>query len=608
MPVKGKPDSLDLGCCCGSTDDLGNLKEALRKYTSEQNYDFLAIPLATPGGQGRGVSFQPSVDSDLVLGREAWNSCIIGSVSDGLDPDSAASETDAAYRCECLATELRWAAHLGLRGILLPPPGAAGGSGCRYACVVNELLLSGLFDGEGMALAMRCPVGDSGWLRWNRFRTLCEHHGRLHVALELEKLSTKPSDSFAKELLRWQGELVRYVIIPGDVFIPNAQGFPVLPKHYKSLLMTLFRHQVKVILSGPDAEFQQRNYVARLFQSLPPPSQAQLFGHTHRDCLQAPLQPLSDNLESETYEVFEQDPVKYAQYEEAIFRFLTKRKEATSQGPVYVMVVGAGRGPLVAASLDAAQRANVEVQVWAVEKNPNAVHTLRHRQRSESSWQNVKVIPEDMRTWQSSQKADVLVSELLGSFGDNELSPECLDGAQRFLADDGVSIPQSYVSSVTPVSTSKLWDELRSTEKLESFETGYVVNLHYAYYPSNAIKELFTFRHPNWNLESNDRYGEAAFEIDVNCIVHGFAGYFDCDLYDGVRISIHPGTFSEGMFSWFPMYFPLRTPISLRKGDQLCSHWWRRHSAGKVWYEWALSEPSATPLHNPGGRSWTMAL
>jgi protein arginine N-methyltransferase 5 len=26
-----------------------------------------------------------------------------------------------------------------------------------------------------------------------------------------------------------------------------------------------------------------------------------------------------------------------------------------------------------------------------------------------------------------------MVSELLGSFGDNELSPECLDGAQRYL-------------------------------------------------------------------------------------------------------------------------------------------------------------------------------
>jgi protein arginine N-methyltransferase 5 len=31
------------------------------------------------------------------------------------------------------------------------------------------------------------------------------------------------------------------------------------------------------------------------------------------------------------------------------------------------------------------------------------------------------------------EKADFLVSELLGSFGDNELSPECLDGAMRFL-------------------------------------------------------------------------------------------------------------------------------------------------------------------------------
>lgn len=52
----------------------------------------------------------------------------------------------------------------------------------------------------------------------------------------------------------------------------------------------------------------------------------------------------------------------------------------------------------------------------------------------------------DMRHWQAPQQADILVSELLGSFGDNELSPECLDGAQRFLKKDGVSIPQSYTS------------------------------------------------------------------------------------------------------------------------------------------------------------------
>ena len=34
------------------------------------------------------------------------------------------------------------------------------------------------------------------------------------------------------------------------------------------------------------------------------------------DYLQAPLQPLMDNLENQTYETFEKDPVKYRQYEE----------------------------------------------------------------------------------------------------------------------------------------------------------------------------------------------------------------------------------------------------------------------------------------------------
>ena len=40
-----------------------------------------------------------------------------------------------------------------------------------------------------------------------------------------------------------------------------------------------------------------------------------------------------------------------------------------------IMVVGAGRGPLVTASLTAAQKAEIQVRVYAVEKNANAVIT-----------------------------------------------------------------------------------------------------------------------------------------------------------------------------------------------------------------------------------------
>jgi protein arginine N-methyltransferase 5 len=122
--------------------------------------------------------------------------------------------------------------------------------------------------------------------------------------------------------------------------------------------------------------------------------------------------------------------------------------EAPSQcGVIVVTVVGAGRGPLVAAALNAARRADVTVRVYAVEKNMNAVITLRNRVITEM-WSNVTVVAGDMRAAAShpGEQADIIVSELLGSWGDNELSPECLDGTVDLLKPGGVSIPCSYTS------------------------------------------------------------------------------------------------------------------------------------------------------------------
>lgn len=39
------------------------------------------------------------------------------------------------------------------------------------------------------------------------------------------------------------------------------------------------------------------------------------------------------------------------------------------------MVVGAGRGPLVRAALNASTKARQRIKIYAVEKNPNAVLT-----------------------------------------------------------------------------------------------------------------------------------------------------------------------------------------------------------------------------------------
>merc|ERR1719487_2868011 len=117
----------------------------------------------------------------------------------------------------------------------------------------------------------------------------------------------------------------------------------------------MFKYKVQVILSGlPEGDGAEAeaskyvDYVARLFQSRPPLTAAEQFELPYLDYLQAPLQPLQDDLESQTYETFERDPVKYVQYEEAIFRCLKRMVADGKAAPLAVMVVGAGRGPLVA--------------------------------------------------------------------------------------------------------------------------------------------------------------------------------------------------------------------------------------------------------------------
>lgn len=103
-----------------------------------------------------------------------------------------------------------------------------------------------------------------------------------------------------------------------------------------------------------------------------------------------------------------------------------------------------------------------------------------------------------MRYFNPDHKADILVSELLGSFGDNELSPECLDGAQHVLKDDGISIPCAYTSYLAPLHSPKMLTEIRAAQPsdktlLYCFETLYVVHLvnQYQIAPAQVCTHLF---------------------------------------------------------------------------------------------------------------------
>lgn len=96
------------------------------------------------------------------------------------------------------------------------------------------------------------------------------------------------------------------------------------------------------------------------------------------DFLEIPLQPLYDNLDAYTYEVFEQDPVKYLAYQQAIERAVVDKVPETEieTHTLILMVVGAGRGPLVRAAINAAEKTKRKIKIFVIEKNPNAVITL----------------------------------------------------------------------------------------------------------------------------------------------------------------------------------------------------------------------------------------
>ncbi|GIL73292.1 hypothetical protein Vretimale_4879 [Volvox reticuliferus] len=522
---------------------------------------------------------------------------------------------------------------------------------------------------NGVGCAFSGPVmpgAMDGWEAWHQVRAQCDHHNLLGAALLVGP--TLPS---LASLDRWCGEPVKAILLPTSVFITNKRGYPVLPKGHQDMLAAFFKLGVQVVLTGeachsvaspanvgaataggtavavgPDGEplgFNITNpgefhplrpyweYLCFLFRRLEAVGEQERQETSYRDYLQVPLQPLQDNLESQTYETFEKDLQKYKLYEEAVYkalkdRYLASTTEAMSpydlpiastscsDGPsrnVVLMVVGAGRGPLVRASMRAAARVGVRLRVYAVEKNPNAIVHIQQMLRSEGWERDVTIVSADMRHWQAPEPAEILVSELLGSFGDNELSPECLDGAQRFLAPGGISIPQSYTSYLAPATSHKLHHDVKSYKDLEHFETPYVVRLH-RHHLLAPTQPLFTFSHPNNDAPiDNSRYATVNFHRDPAAgaaVLHGFAGYFECTLYGDVLLSIHPPSHSENMFSWFPIFFPLREPVYVPAGAPVEMQMWRCCSPHKVWYEWAVTAPVAGPIHNVGGRSYWVGL
>lgn len=379
------------------------------------------------------------------------------------------------------------------------------------------------------------------------------------------------------------------------------------------------------------------SYLRYLQRNQPPKTQLERFGGGFQDYLQSPLQPLTDNLESITYEVFEKDPIKYAWYEQAVAQALRdwkaqKKTTSSEDGAVVIAVVGSGRGPLVTRALNASQSTGIPVRVYAIEKNPNA-YVLLCRHNKQTWGGRVTVVKTDMRAWKGPTqsdgtfgKVDILVSELLGSFADNELSPECLDGVQHVLnPEHGISIPSSYTAHFTPLATPRIWSDLHSRNtSLDpiAFDIPWVVMLsqfdylsvqpgqpetplqltngtkmnHFDLEPPLApiVETAWEFSHPvppsvlaqsslrrggsavggsggftggDGANEHNYRFCQIKFPIQEQGVCHGLGGYFETVLYSGsegpIELSTNPVTMEQKSKDMIS-WFPIFFPLKVR--------------------------------------------
>lgn len=430
-------------------------------------YDSLCLQLTTDKWQERWRSMcigsgSPKSGSENEEVAERWRASPVYDADELNDMDKIPHNTillvspwmeldapDAWVRHDvvmALRQELAFASYLSIHTAIIPAPQPLNRA---HAPAFARALHAALSSSATLSLVVRIPIYYASndfhqpWQTWDLIRSMCEYHPRLSVALDLSPL-LPPALSALVEA--WQAEPISHVFLPASSFISNAKGYPVLPKSTQGLVRNLMTHQpaLTFILSGTEAGIHtkggsaaypqyihhlQRNTVAK-------EGSMEYWARGYGDLLQAPLQPLMDNLQNVTYETFEQDPVKYAHYEEAVYRALMDRKHLER---VVICVAGAGRGPLVKRALNALGRSKtINAKVYVVEKNPNVWVGLQRTFKQED---RVQLIFGDMRTVNVPEPVDMVVSELLGSFGDNELSPECLDGIETCLKRASCHLP-----------------------------------------------------------------------------------------------------------------------------------------------------------------------
>lgn len=627
----------------------------------------------------------------------------IGLLSSWLELESSSNAVrELSY--QVLLNECKYARFVGIDKLIVAPPRELSNLQ-RYAQIISRLLNNEIVSTHPpLLLSVSLPLYEDSdplatWELWHTIRKLCDYHPSLTISLAVPRIRT-PSHV----LNRWLCEPVSCLLVSSSIFATNQYSYPVLHKFNQTLItkfqavngnsqpnsngelciilhgMEKYASQIKggeaayleyvnyllkrgdkqLISHDRGATNEMKNKRTKSGGNNDNNESNKLISHSHLDVysprLMPPLKPNSENLSNYVYSVFEKDTAKYGLYQLAIEKALTKLLSENRSGQLTILIAGAGRGPLVDRTVHLLRhfRCLNEVRIIALEKNPQACLYLQ--KRNFDLWNNrVTIIMEDMRQWRGeSLNVDLCVSELLGSLGCNELSPECLYAVERFHSKPNtIFIPQTYTSYIAPIASPLLHQKLRST--VSGQDSPWVMhNIPYSVL-SSKINELWSFEHPlgknGHNQFSKNVVSE--FKIKFRGELHGLVGFFTAQLYDDITLSTVPDDstvkllpdsqnsgeemntqnashrqdennnsmpgFAEeklagerfkklghtpDMYSWSPLVFPLKQPFNVTDDTELTVFLSRNYSPfeKKTWYEWSMESfvylvVSGSPMH-----------
>ena len=272
---------------------------------------------------------------------------------------------------------------------------------------------------------------------------------------------------------------------------------------------------------------------------------------------------MDENLAQIGYENYYQmlsDRVRMDAFRKAIFK--------TVKAGDIVVDMGAGTGLLGIWALQAGAK-----KVYAIEKT-DAINLAKDIAKANNYLDEIEFINKNSMDVELPERANVLISETLGSFGIDENTIRFTnDARQRFLVDDGILIPQSVEMFVSPVEDTKTYNKIDFWRHIPNINFSPAFELFSKKIMIESVDRKGLLARPTSlgkvDFTQNAKENFAAREyikIEKAGVIHGVAGWFNCKLCEGIEINTSP---KSAITHWKQAFFPFRDPIEVIQNDIL---------------------------------------